>query len=136
MDPLTEQVKMELLVAQSFTDTDDLTDRRMTIVDMMLLGVLDKPHDERRHAHDSGRVQALDGIPLQFRDSVTYANDAGAHMPYAHPIGETCHEPLVEGRHQLQDISFLESRTSKRLMLVICQTLQVRFGATEKNGVS
>ena len=64
MDTLTEQVQAELLVSQTFTDTDDFTNGRMTVVNLMLFGVLYQPEDERRHTHDSGRMQALDCIPL------------------------------------------------------------------------
>ena len=58
MDTLTEQVQAELLVSQTFTDTDDFTNGRMTVVNLMLFGVLYQPEDERRHTHDSGRMQA------------------------------------------------------------------------------
>ena len=41
------------------------------------------------------------GIPLQFRNAVTHADNACAHFTESQEICHTCHEALIKCGHQL-----------------------------------
>ena len=102
----------------------------------MLLGILDEPQDERRHAHDRVGLQPPDGIPLQLGDAVPDADDAGTEFADAEEIGQSGHEPLVERGHQLHDVPGTQPGAGERLLLVVGQALQVLFRASEGHRVA
>ena len=108
----------------------------MAVVDVVLLGVVDQAENERRHAHDGGRLHSLDGVPLEFGNTVSYADDARAHTADTHPVRESRHETFVDGGHQLKDVPFVQSGARERLMFVVRQTLQIRLRATEHDRVA
>ena len=108
----------------------------MAVINLMLLRIFDEAKDERRYAHDSRRVQPLNCIPLQFRNTVANTDDAGAHSTNTEPIGQTCHKALVDGCHQLQDIPFMQPGAFKGLMLIVRQALQVGFRTAEQRWIS
>ena len=76
-------------------------------------------------------MQPFDGIPLQFRDAVAHADNAGAQLADAQEIGQARHETLVDGRHQLQDVARAQTGTGKGFLLVESESLQVFLGTGE-----
>ena len=78
LDAAAQQVQVEILVAHTFADADDLANAAGAVIDAVLFRITDQARNERRHAHDGIGMQPFDGIPLQFRDAVAHADNAGA----------------------------------------------------------
>ena len=108
----------------------------MTIINIMLLGVLDEPQDERRHAHDCRRMQTLDRVPLEFGDTITHPDDACAKATDSHPVSQTSHEAFVDGGHQLENVTLAQSGASERLVFVVSKALQVFLRTPEHNRIA
>ena len=102
----------------------------------MLLCILDKPQDKRGYAHYGVGLEAVDCVPLKFRDTVADADDAGAQLADSQKIGETRHETFVNGGHQLHDVARAYASTHETLFLVICKPLQVFLRATKGDRVA
>ena len=135
LDPATQEVQVEVLVPQAFTDADDPPHRGVPVVDAVLLRILDQAQDEGRDAHDGVRLQPLDGVPLQFRDAVADADDAGAQLPDAQEVGQSRHEALVDGGHQLDDVPGLHAGAGEGFLLVEREAFQVLVRAAEGHGI-
>ena len=54
-------------------------------------------------------MKTADGIPLQFRDAVTHADDTCTHLPESKEIGHARHETFVKRGHKLYDALISQS---------------------------
>ena len=102
----------------------------------MVFGPLDKAQDEGGNAHYCIRLQALNGVPLEFRNAVTNADDAGTQFPDAKEVGQAGHKALVQRYHKLDDASGTYARALKTLLLIVGKPLEILFRAPEGDGVS
>ena len=133
---LIEEVEAEVLLAEPLADAYDAADGGASVVYAVLLGVVDELEDERRHAHDGVGVYAAYGVPLQFGDAVADTYHRGAHLADAEEVGQTGHEALVHGGHELHDVAGFETGALEAFLLVVGQALQVFLRAAEGDGVA
>ena len=136
VDLPAQEIQVELLVTQTFTNADDAFDRRVPVVDSMFLGILDESEDERRYAENCIGLDATDGIPLQFRDAVPHTDDARPQFTDSQEIRQSCHEPFIEGSHQLQNTPRFQSCALKRFLLVQSQSLEIVFRTTKRHRIT
>ncbi len=124
------------MIAQSLTDADDTAHTGFAIVYAMLLGILYETGNERGHTHDAVGLDASNGVPLKLGNTVAHPDDGSAKPTDTEEIGQAGHKTLVDGGHQLQDVTGPETGTSKALGLVKGQPLQVFLRAAESDGVA
>ena len=136
LDAASQQVQVKVLVPQALPNADNPLYRTVLVVYPVFLCILHQPQDERRHTHDGVRFQALDGVPLQFRDAVAHADNAGAQLPDAQKIGQAGHKALVNGGHELDNVPGFYTGAGKALFFVIGKPLQVFLRAAKGNRVS
>ena len=131
LDAAAQEVQVKILVPHALSNANNALDGGVLVIDTVVFGILDQPQNKRRHTHDGIRLQTVDGIPLQLRDAITHTDDAGTQFPDAQEIGQTGHEALVNGGHQLNNVARSQTCAFEALLLIVSQTLQVPVRTTE-----
>ena len=83
VNTLPKQIELEILVAKALSDTDNLANRGVVIVYIMLLGIFDETQNKRRDTHNGRWVQTLNSVPLQFGNTISDANNTCPHLAYS-----------------------------------------------------
>ena len=102
--------EISVRLTQGLANAYSLAQAAGTVVYPVFLGEGNEFHKERRHAHADRRVYGIDGVPLQFRYSVSNAYHSHSQGSRSQPVGQSCHEAAVYGGHQLHYVVPAASR--------------------------